>query len=190
MDNQHTREQIEQVEFLLKRFDECADANVRDDAAKLVHALMDIHGAGLGRIVDLLANDGEPGAETLAKLAADETVSGLLVLYGLHPVSFNDRLRVAIEKLQPLLSSHDSSVEVISARPEMVHLRLVANGQGCHSGGAQLKQVIEETIMGAAPDLLTLQIEESPREVTPVFVPLQGLPKSKASINESQAATV
>jgi Fe-S cluster biogenesis protein NfuA len=190
MNNQRTREQIEQVEYLLKRFDECPDAHVRDDAAKLVQALMDIHGAGLGRIVDLLANDGKPGAEALAKLAADETVSGLLVLYGLHPVSFSERIRVAIEKLQPMLNSHDAAVELVSAKPELVHMRLVANGQGCHSGGAQLQQLIEAAILGAAPDLMTLQIEEPPREATPVFVPLQGLEKSKASTNESRTATV
>lgn len=189
MNNQQTREQIEQVEYLLKRFDECPDEHIRDDAAKLVQALMDIHGAGLGRIVDLLANDGRAGTEALARLAADETVSGLLVLYGLHPVSFNQRVHEAIEKLKPLLNAHDAAVELVSAERELVHLRLLANGSGCHSGGGQLKQLIEEALLGEAPDLMKLQIEELPRETT-AFVPLLGLQKEKASIKASRVVTV
>jgi len=190
MNNQHTREQIEQVEYLLRRFDEFADPHVRDDANKLVKALMDIHGAGLGRIVDLLASEGKAGAEILAKLAADETVSGLLVLYGLHPVSFSERIRVAVETLQPLLDSHNAAVEIISANREAVQLRLLVNGQGCHSGSGQLKQVIEESILGAAPDLLNLRIEETLPEPATVFVTLHGLQKTGSSVDESRGATV
>ena len=188
MDNQTTLQRAEQVEEILCRFDESPDERAKEDAGELVRALMDIHAAGLSRMVDVLANAGQPGAEMLKRFAADETISGLLVLYGLHPVSLSERVRTVIADLQPMLNSHQAKVETIAINEGHLRLQIVAKATGCQSTGAGLKQLVEDAIIGAAPDLEGLELEITPAPAEPVLVPLLGLNKRELSHNESQAA--
>jgi Fe-S cluster biogenesis protein NfuA len=188
MNNLNTQQQAQRVEELLRRFDEADDERVKAGAAELVQALMDIHGAGLARMVDLLSEEETGGTAILKKLAADQTVAGLLILYGLHPVSLSERVRAVIAELQPMLESQHAKVETISIEAGHLHLRLSVKAGGCHSGGEELKAVVEDAIIGAAPDLASLKMEILTAAAAPVFVPLHGLKKRELSARESQSA--
>jgi len=191
MSDQETRERIQKIETLIERFEKSTDPYAREDARQLVQALMDLHSIALGRMVTVLIDEGATGQKILNELANDENVSGLLMLYGLHPLSLADRVGNAVKKLQPLLDSHHSTLELISCEEGAVQLRLVVNSNGCHSNSTELKQVIREAIIGAAPDFADLTIEEIAPQPEPVFVPLQGLGKRKVntSANEGVAVT-
>ncbi|PWT75742.1 MAG: hypothetical protein C5B46_02250 [Proteobacteria bacterium] len=190
MDHQHTREQIERIEALLRKFEQSPDKSARDHAAELVQALMDVHAAGLARIVDAIAAQGLTGRNVLKKLAADEIAGGLLALYGLHPVAVADRVRGAIADLQTTLQNHQATIEIVSLAGGVARLRLIAAANGCHSGGAQLKQLIEDSLVGAAPELTGVEIEEVTPEPKPVFVPLRGLEKRSATASVESVAVV
>jgi Fe-S cluster biogenesis protein NfuA len=181
MDHQQTREQVERIEMLLHRFEDSPDKSACDNAGELVRALMDVHGAGLARIIEAIAEQGSTGQNILKDLADDEIVGGLLALYGLHPVSVADRVRAALAELQVTLQSHQATLEIISLEPGTARLRLIAAGAGCHSGGPQLKQLVEDSLIGAAPELTHVEIEEVTPDPKPVFVPLRGLEKSGAA---------
>src|SRR5215813_10879109 len=103
MSDQQTRERIQKIETLIERFDQSTDPYAREDALQLVQALMDLHSISLSHIVTVLLDQGESGRKILNEMANDENVSGLLILYGLHPLSLADRVGNAVNKLKPLL---------------------------------------------------------------------------------------
>lgn len=190
MSDRETRKRIERIEELLRQLETIGDPKTKAGAIELLQTLMDLHGDCLSRIVTVLNDQGDAGREILAMLAADESICGLFLLYGLHPVSVKDRVAGAIDELQPLLASHHASVEVVSIANGTVHLKLTANGGGCQSNPGQLKQLIEDTVIGAAPDLAALTIEEAAREPQTVFVPLRGLSRSKPGEQAQQVAVL
>jgi Fe-S cluster biogenesis protein NfuA len=190
MDHQHTREQVERIELLLRKFEDSPDKSARDNAGELVQALMDVHGAGLARMIDAIAEQGLPGQSILKKLADDEIAGGLLALYGLHPVSIADRVRAAIAELHPTLESHQATLEILSIEDGTARLRLIAAAGGCHSGGKQLKELVEDSLIGAAPELMRVEIEEATAEPKPVFVPLRGLEKRSVTASGKSVAAV
>ena len=179
MNHSGIREPIERVETLLHRFDASHDESVKADAADLISSLMDLHSTCLERIISALQAHGEIGQQILAQLVADESVSGLLLLYDLHPVSLSDRVRAEIEKVQSVLQSHQAAVEVVSVDEDHARLRLVVQGGGCHSNGGSLKQLVEDAVVSVAPNLNRIEIEEMNGPAIPKLVTLQGLAKYK-----------
>ena len=57
---------------------------------------------------------GEAGAEIAGLAGADPVVASVLLLYGLHPLDFETRVRRAIEKARPALRSYGSDAELSS----------------------------------------------------------------------------
>jgi len=188
MDHKDTREQVERIEVLLRRFEDSPDKSARENAGELIQALMDVHGAGLARIIETIAAEGLTGRNILKKLAGDAVVGGLLALYGLHPISVSDRVSAAIAELQTALQSHQATLEIISLQGGTARLRLVATGSGCHSGGTGLRQLVEDSLIGAAPELTHVEIEEVAPEPKPVLVPLRGLEKRSATAGGDSVA--
>ena len=67
---------------------------MRAAAKELVQLLMDLHGSGLERILEIVFQSGESGRRIIDELGEDPLVSGLLILYGLHP----DDLQTRVER--------------------------------------------------------------------------------------------
>ena len=179
MTDEKTRARIERIDTLLREFQELDDPKTKSDAAELLTALMDLHASALGRIVSSLSDAGDAGKEVLRSCGEDHEVNALLLLYGLHPVPPAERVREALEKIAPVLQSHQASVEVLATADGNVRLQLTANGNGCHSAPDQIRQLVQDTVLDAAPDLSDFEIEEITAQTRPVFVPLTGLRNRK-----------
>ena len=95
------RERIQQMATLAADLENISDDKTRASAKELVHLLMELHGAGLERIMETVFAEGESGAAMVDKLAAEPLVSSLLVLHGLHPDDLETRITNAIESLRP-----------------------------------------------------------------------------------------
>lgn len=151
------REQIARVEGLLERLESLSDPAAQQLATEIVQALLDLYGEGLERIVDVVAarDDGTMAAE----LGADELVSHLLLLHGLHPEPVEERVRGALEGVLPYLQSHGGSVELLGVEDAIVHLRLQGSCSGCPSSAMTLKLAIEDAIFKAAPDVEEVRAE-------------------------------
>lgn len=189
MKDQETRAQSEKIQSLLDYFEQETSPETHSHALELVRALMDLHGNCFSQIVSAIADRGDPGKEILNSLIEDEAVSGLLILYGLHPLSLTERVKRAVEDLTKTLKSHNATVELIAIAEGVVRLRLTANGNGCHSSASALKQLITETMMGVAPDAGEMSIEEVAPEPKIVFVPLESLSKARSARGSSVAKT-
>src|ERR1700744_3207095 len=104
-----TQELLADVERLLEDLETLADPVARQTATGVVQALLELYGAGLGRMVEEISAS-DSGGESAHAFAEDELISHLLLLHGLHPVAVEDRVRDALTEVRPYLESHGGNV--------------------------------------------------------------------------------
>lgn len=156
---ENIQNQMQRVEELVAAIETWADPNLRAKAVELVQALMDFHGAGIDRMMEITAEKGATGYEIFDDFAKDDLVGNMLLLYGLHPLDLETRVVAALDKVRPSLNLHEGGVELISIKDGVVNLNLQGNCDGCASSAATLKHTIEEAIYRAAPDVAGIEVE-------------------------------
>jgi Fe-S cluster biogenesis protein NfuA len=149
----------QRIEELITRIDSAPDTNVRADALNLAQSLMELHGAGLDRLMEIVARAGASGYALMDDFAGDDLVAGLLLLYGLHPYDLETRVMTALDDTRPFLQSHGGDVELLGVTDGTVRLRLAGNCRGCSSSTMTLKLAIERAIYEAAPDVTEIVTE-------------------------------
>lgn len=163
MDKSQNRElqgRLARIEELIKAVDAVADEKTRTQTRELVEALMEMQGAGLERIMEIIYESGPDGLAMIDQLGSDDLVSSLLLVHGLHPLDLESRVRNALEKVGPRLAEHGGSVDLLGVtRDGAVKLRLAGNCHGCPSSLLTLKFSIEEALYAAAPDVTLLEVE-------------------------------
>lgn len=170
---------IQQIDTLIGTIESIADPAARACVEKLIHTLLDLHGAGLERMMEIVAEAGAPGEAIIESFARDELIGSLLVLYGLHPLDMEARVQQALDQVRPYLGSHGGDVELLGVtQAGVVRLRLQGSCHGCPSSAMTLKLAIEEAIYAAAPDVTALDVEgvvERPARPPAGFIPLEPL---------------
>jgi len=173
-DEKDFRERMQKIEILTQEVEALPDRNARTKAIELVQLLMDYHGAGLERVMEIIA-DNNSSKGVFTGLANDGLASSLLLLYGLHPLAIETRVEQAIEKVRPDLQSHKGDAELVGIDDGVVRLRLIGSN-GCPSTSEILKQAIEKAIYEAAPDVAAIKIEgASEPKKSNGFVQIQGI---------------
>jgi Fe-S cluster biogenesis protein NfuA/nitrite reductase/ring-hydroxylating ferredoxin subunit len=184
-------ELVGRAEALLGELEAFPDPLVREKLGDAVGVLLELYGEGLARVVSVVAERDD--GELAEAFAADELISHLLLLHGLHPVPLEARLGAALDEVRPYLESHGGNVEVLSAEGGVVRLRLEGSCSGCPSSAVTLKLAIEEAIHRAAPDvdeivaegvsdaapapaLLQLEVPETMRTPEPGWAVVGALP--------------
>jgi Fe-S cluster biogenesis protein NfuA/nitrite reductase/ring-hydroxylating ferredoxin subunit len=160
MDDLQARELVARVDGLLEEVEAFPDPAARDKTTELVGALLDLYGGGLARLV---ARVEDPEA-----LEADEVVSHLLLLHGIHPVPVEARVRTALDEVRPYLDSHGGNVELVAVEEGTVRLRMEGSCSGCPSSAMTLKLAIEDAIRKHAPDVGEIEAEDAPAEGLPM----------------------
>ena len=105
---------IAAIDELVQRLETAADPATRAASQELVRALMELHGAALERMLARSGRNGAAGGTIVDQLARDEVVASVLLLYDLHPVDLETRVRGALEKSRPYLKSHGGNVELVA----------------------------------------------------------------------------
>ena len=146
------------VERLVERAGALEDAAARTTALDLLQSVMDLHGAAVSRIVELL-DATEAGRASLVRLGADPLICGLLVLYGVHPMPLEERLAHALENLAPQLRKHSGSAELIDVSEGVVRVKLQSSGHGCGTSPDALRTMVEQAILEAAPEIVEVAVE-------------------------------
>jgi Fe-S cluster biogenesis protein NfuA len=153
---------IERIGEMVEQIESSADPNARAMAKELLESLMALHGAALERILEVASEAGEAGETILRKCGRDELVSGLLLLYGLHPENLRSRVLGALEKSSAYLASHAANAELVSISEDAtVTVRLHLKSNGCGSSTASVKSTVEAAIQNVAPDAIAIVVEES-----------------------------
>jgi Fe-S cluster biogenesis protein NfuA len=155
------------IEDLVHRVDAISDPAVKANATVLVQSLLDLHAAAFQRVTEALHHDGESGRRILGRLASDELVGGLLVLYGLHPDEFDVRLQKGLERAREAVASHGASLELLGIREGEIHVRLSAKSGGCGSTTRKLQELVENAISETAPEITKVQIDDATQSGSP-----------------------
>jgi hypothetical protein len=168
-DGSSSQESIVRIDDLVRQIETMPDPAARAVALDLVRAIMNLYSEALQRIVATVA---EAGPEIMPVLGADDAVSRVLVLHGLHPDDFHTRLRRTLEKLQRHFDSRGGAMEVLDAEPGLVRVRVSMRRAG---SAAAARQLIEDAIYEAVPEVGDLVVEGVSEERESGFVPLAAL---------------
>ncbi len=175
-DDKEFQQRLGRIDGLVHKLESGGDPASRAVAKELMQSIMDLHGAGLERMMEIASGTGDNRAGIADSFGADSLVGSLLVLYGLHPSDLTTRVRLALDRVRPVLRSSGATLELVNIDGDRVHLRIRADGQGCASSADSLKLAVEEAIYEAAPDVTSLIVESpEPRFASSGFVPLESL---------------
>ena len=179
------QEKIRQLGILVGELDQMPGARPDDRskvaARELVQLLMEVHGTGLERIMEIVFESGPSGEALIGKLGQDPIVRNLLLLYSLHPEDMETRVLTALETAGARLRKYDTQVELVSIQDGTIHVRLLTSGHACGSTTKNLQAIVEECIYDLAPDLTFLAIHAPEDEPSSGFVPLENLLKYPAA---------
>jgi len=159
---------------LIDELEQVPDLATRERARALVQTLLDLHRAGLSRLLELVAERGPPGVDGLA---ADETVALLFSLHGLHPRSVEERVRSAIDELAAQLLEQGVAVDLSEVTEDTVRVRLKAAGK-VRAAVAGLRAAVESAIRRAAPEIAAVEIDGLEASDVPVTRLGNGPPRS------------
>jgi Fe-S cluster biogenesis protein NfuA len=167
----------DRIEQLLDELRESLDGRDYERVEDLVRLVLDLHGGGLSRILEIVSSS--PGS-AWDQLVADELVGSLLLVHELHPRSLGERVEAALDQVRPLLAQHAGDVALVEldeAAPA-VRIRLLGSCDGCPSSSVTLRSAVERAILDAAPELVAIDVDEpsTPAPTVPVHLgtkPLQ-----------------
>jgi Fe-S cluster biogenesis protein NfuA len=176
--NESFQEKIRRLGVLVGELDTIPGGGSTVAARELVQLLMEVHGAGLERIMEIIDESGAQGEAIILKAGKDPIVRHLLLLYSLHPEDIETRVLRALETAGPRLRKHNSSVELLEIREGAVQVRVITSGHACGSTGKTVQSIVEECIYDQAPDLVSLEILGQEDATSSGFVSLDSLMKN------------
>jgi Fe-S cluster biogenesis protein NfuA/nitrite reductase/ring-hydroxylating ferredoxin subunit len=151
-------ELVLRIQDLQERLEATGEAATREVADALVASVIQMYGAGLERIVELLAAAGEAGTEIAQSLSDDDLVATLLLIHDLHPVPLEDRVRAALDSVRPYMESHGGNVELLSLHDGVATIHLRGSCSDCSASSVTLELAIKQALEEAAPDLEALEV--------------------------------
>jgi Fe-S cluster biogenesis protein NfuA/nitrite reductase/ring-hydroxylating ferredoxin subunit len=122
-------------------------------AEQIIRLLVDYYGAGLARVVEIV------GPDAVHELTRDPLVESQLVLHGLHPLTVDQRIERALDRVRPYLGSHAGGVSYDGVDPDGVaRLTLSGSCHGCPSSTVTVHATIESAVLAAAPEVSRVEV--------------------------------
>jgi Fe-S cluster biogenesis protein NfuA len=174
-DDKEFRKRVQQIGALVQQIETIADPAVRATTRELVQLLMELHGTGLERMMEITFQEGDAGGRIIDDLGRDPLVSSLLVLYGLHPEEIASRVSQAVDRIRPSLRKQGCEVELLSANDGNIRVRVALGAHTCGSTTETVRSTVEEAIYDAAPDVTSLIVEGLDGQPATGFVALEKL---------------
>ncbi len=151
------REMTARLQQLIDQIQSQPNPAARALLQELLESLLAFYGDGLSRVLGhIQASDGE--GKILDKLLHDQTVSGLLLIHGLHPLPLETRLLGALETVRPYMQSHGGSIELLSLEGEVARVKLQGTCKTCPSSTITLELAVRRAVEEACPDLLGFEV--------------------------------
>lgn len=119
---------------------------------ELVHRIVQLYGGALQTVLEKVPKEVE------RELFADELLSSLFLLHGMHPQSMEERVRIALARVEASLASRTRSVRLVFATSEEIQLE-VEFREGAEGRARQgLESAIRRMIEEAAPEVQVVRI--------------------------------
>jgi hypothetical protein len=169
------QDQIRKLGQLISQFDQFPEGPQKIACKELVQLLMDVHGAGFERMMEMVFEGGSEGPVIVDRLAKDSMVRSLLLLYSLHPDDVDTRVRKAIEQLRPRLRKLACSAELVSIDDGAVKLQVTTTGHNCGSSAKEVRTILEDGVYDLAPDVQAIEILGLEERSSSGFIALESL---------------
>ena len=144
----------------VQTLESATDPRVQSTTRELVSTILELHEAGIARILEIVREAGDIAQPIIDRVGEDALTRSLLLLYGLHPEPLDSRVTKGLEKARPYLLSHGGNVELVAIDESgAVKLRLEGSCHGCPSSALTLRLAIEDAIRDAAPDVTSIVVE-------------------------------
>lgn len=140
------------IEALVTRIEDSGEQGSIDEARELVRGVLALHKEGLERFLELVRKAGQESL--LRELASDPLVAGLLILHDLHPDSFEDRARSAVERV----ALTHPGLRLDSVTGSSVKVRLAETGVGA----SLIARIVESELAESLPDASRVEVVEEP----------------------------
>jgi Fe-S cluster biogenesis protein NfuA len=169
------QQRVQQLGKLIAELEQMPDNPLKATAGELVQLLMEVHGAGIERMMEIVFESKHAGANTIARLGNDTIVRSLLLLYSIHPEDLETRVQKSLDALRPRLRKFNCTAELIEINEGAVHLRIKLSGHACGSTTENLRREVEESVYEYAPDITSLTILGIEDRPSSGFVALESL---------------
>jgi hypothetical protein len=136
-------ERVRRIEDLVHRLEQIENPESRSIAEQLMQAVLDLHGAGLERMMELAFESATGGEVLIRRFAGDGLISSLLVLHDLHPDDLETRVRQVLTKMP-------GHVELAGVLDGVVRVRYSVNG--CGTGNFD-EEALKAMLREAVPDI-------------------------------------
>ena len=100
--SREVQSQLKSIEALVHQIEKRNDPALSATAKDLVQSLMELHGAGIERMLEIVHQSATPGPAIIEALGRDDLVRSLLLLYGLHPDGLETRVSASARKDAPV----------------------------------------------------------------------------------------
>jgi hypothetical protein len=187
-DDREFQKRVQKIGNLVHDLETIADPASRAAAKELLQLLMDLHGTGLERILEVVFESGESGPRIIDELGQDPLVSSLLILYGLHPDELQTRVERKLQQIASKIHKMGAEAKLVSINGGDVRVRARIEGHACGSTSRTVQSIVEEAIYEAAPDLTSLVIEGLEEPADSGFIAVEKLigaatPRPVASVS-------
>jgi hypothetical protein len=142
---------MDRIGALVQEIEQGSDPALREKARELVQALLEVHRAGLVRLIELCG-------PRLDEARGEESVALLLALHDLYTEPVEARVRAAIDELAPRLRAQGVEVEVVEISDDTVRVRLGAAGE-VRAADAGLRAELERAVRRGAPEIVAVAID-------------------------------
>jgi len=153
-----------------------------DAADRLIEALTELYGRGLGRAVELLHESGQ--GETLAAALEDPLVTALLLAHGMHPAPLAERIEHILAACRTSLGEHAGHLELVEASELDGRVRIAISG-GDEKQRWRTRLSIERAMRELVADAVDLQFdgaEAEPRAAPgATFIPLTSIGRRRSA---------
>ena len=161
---------VARIDELVREVESLPDANARALAVELIRGVLELHASALDRIMEIVSEaDATPIMEAMA---ADDLVSSVLNLHGLHPEDMETRIHRALDKLRGIFQARGAEVALTGIAEGVVTVRY---SSARAASGAAVRELIEDAMFQAAPEITRLVVEGLTEMREPGFVPLSQL---------------
>jgi hypothetical protein len=166
---------VQQLGKLIAELEHMPDSPLKVATGELVHLLMEVHGAGIERMMEIVFDSDATGPQAIDKMGDDPIVRSLLLLYSLHPEDLQARVQKSILALRPRLRKLNYGIESISVDEGAVRIRMESSGHACGSTTQNVRAMVEEGVYEYAPDVTSLVVQGLEDPPSSGFVTLESL---------------
>lgn len=145
------------IERILAEIGRIADPSMQSLLRELVASILDLHAAGLRRMLEIVSAIHPDGSVGNA-FEQDVLVRALLTLHDLGTLPPAQRIRRALEELQPYLHQTGAAATLLRLEEDAVQVQLSVPGNADQAAVEHVRRRIEWALMESVPAMDCIEI--------------------------------